>query len=305
MTGYRRNTARKMRMSGIPYQNTDFDASDDSLHTPTDSFYDNETFWYSFFVPERRLGGWLYTGVRQLPGITHGGLWIWDDGGYLPSSCRFYEGFAHLKAPATRGPDFAFATGMGIEVVEPLMAYRLTYDDRDRVHADLRFDAVEAPVALRAGTPPYPKAHHFDQVGHVVGTVELDGEHVDVDCYAIRDRSWGPRTERGYRRVGYTWGGSAELSFLTFSAPSGHEDRIHSGYLRRDGEIYRISEGERRVVRGADGKPQAVEIDAVDEGGRSLAACGTALSHFLLPHATSCPPSQPARAIHRRKSPPS
>lgn len=148
-------------MSGIPYQNTDFDASDDSLHTPTGSFYDNETFWYSFFVPERRLGGWLYTGVRQLPGITHGGLWIWDDGGYLPSSCRFYEGFSHLKA------------------------------------------------------------RHFDQVGHVVGTVELDGERVDVDCYAIRDRSWGPRTERGYRRVGYTWGGSAELSFLTFSAPSG------------------------------------------------------------------------------------
>jgi hypothetical protein len=274
-------------MSGTPYQNTDFGASDDRLHTPTDSFYDNETFWYSFFVPERRLGGWLYAGVRQHPGITHGGLWIWDDSGYLPSSCRFYEGFSHLKAPATKGPDFAFPTGMGIEVLEPLMAYRLTYDDRDRVRADLRFDAVEPPVALRSGTPPYPKAHHFDQVGHVVGTVDLDGERIDVDCYAIRDRSWGPRTERGYQRVGYTWAGSAELSFLTFSAPSGHDDRIHSGYLRRDGELYRISEGERRVVRGAEGKPRAFEIDAVDEGGRTLAARATALSHFLLPHATS------------------
>jgi len=44
--------------------------ADDGLHEPSDSFYDNETFWYSFFVPERGLGGWLYTGVRKRPGVT-------------------------------------------------------------------------------------------------------------------------------------------------------------------------------------------------------------------------------------------
>jgi hypothetical protein len=269
-----------------PYVNTDFGAADDSLHTPTDSFYDNETFWYSFFVPERRIGGWLYTGVRQHPGITHGGMWIWDDSGWLPTDCRFYEGFSALKAPSMRGPDFAFPNGMGIEVLEPLTSYRLTYDDRDRVRADLRFDAVEPPVALQSGAPPYPKAHHFDQIGHVTGTVQLDGEAIAVDCHAIRDRSWGPRTERGYQRVGYTWGGSADLSFLTYTSPTEHDDRVHTGYLRRDGELYRITGGDRRVVRSPDGRPESFEIEAVDEAGRSLHARGTALSHLQLPGAT-------------------
>jgi hypothetical protein len=274
-------------VSATPYENDEFDAADDSLHTPTESFYDNETFWYSFFLPERRLGGWLYTGVRQHPGVTHGGMWIWDESGHLPSDCRFYEGFSHLKAPANRGPNFAFANGMGIEVLDPLMSYHLTYDDRDRARADLRFDAVEPPVALRAGAPPYPKAHHFDQVGHVVGTVDLDGERIDVDCYAIRDRSWGPRTERGYQRVGYTWAADRDVTFLTYSSPKPDEDRIHTGYLRRDGELFRIAEGERRIVRSADGKLRSIEISAVDEAGRSFSARGAGLSHLLLPHATS------------------
>jgi hypothetical protein len=269
-----------------PYENADFGAADDSLHSPSESFYDNETFWYSFFVPERRLGAWLYTGVRQHPGITHGGMWVWDDSGWLPSDCRFYEGFSALKAPSMRGPDFASPTGMGIEVIEPLMSYRLTYDDRDRVTVDLRFDAVEPPVALRSGAPPYPKAHHFDQMGHVVGDLHLDGETIHVDCYAIRDRSWGPRTERGYQRVGYAWGGSADVSFLTYSSPAQGDDKVHTGYLRREGDIYRITGGERRVVRSAGGRARTIEIDAVDEAGRTVTAHGTALSHLQLPGAT-------------------
>jgi hypothetical protein len=269
-----------------PYVNTDFGPADDNLHTPTDSFYDNETFWFSFFVPERRIGAWLYAGVRQHPGITHGGMWVWDDSGWLPSDCRFYEGFSALKAPSMRGPDFSFPTGMGIEVLEPLMSYRLTYDDRDRADVELRFDAVEPPVALRSGAPPYPKAHHFDQIGHVVGALRLDGEEIPVDCYAIRDRSWGPRTERGYQRVGYTWGGSAELSFLTYTSPTAEDDNVHTGYLRRDGDLYRIKGGNRHVVRFPDGRPETIDIDAVDEAGRTVAAHGEALSHLQLPGAT-------------------
>src|SRR5437660_6016104 len=75
---------RRRHVTMAAYVNADFGAADDCLHAPSDSFYDNETFWYSIFVPERRLGAWLYTGVRQHPGITHGGMWVWDDSGWLP-----------------------------------------------------------------------------------------------------------------------------------------------------------------------------------------------------------------------------
>ena len=264
-----------------------FTSADDGLHEPSGSFYENETFWYSFFVPERRLGGWLYTGVRQNAGVTHGGLWIWDDSGHLPWTTRFYEGFAHLKTPPSGSGDLSFATGMTIKVREPLMSYDLGYDDRDRVKVALRFDAVEEPVALRHGTPPYPKASHFDQMGRVTGEIILDGERVDVDCVAIRDRSWGPRPERGSQRVGYAWGGSENTSFLTYSAPTATSDDVHSGYLRREGDIRYIVRGQRSISRDPETLlPRMITVQAEDEDGRQITARGQALSHLILPGAT-------------------
>jgi hypothetical protein len=146
---------------------------------------------------------------------------------------------------------------------------------------------VHAPGRWRPGAPPYPKASHFDQIGHVTGTVVLDGETIPVDCHAMRDRSWGPRTERGYRRVGYTWAGSEGLSLLTYSSPTGDSDDVHTGYLRRDGELHRLASGRRRVVRDTAGHLVSIDLDVVDEAGRRLRAHGYPLSDFLLPHSTS------------------
>jgi hypothetical protein len=266
-----------------------FTRADDGLHAPGDSFYENETFWFSFFVPEQRLGAWLYAGVRQNAGVTHGGLWIWDDNGSLaPWDTPFYEHFSHLRLPSGRGPEeMRFPTGFTVRVREPLMSYDLAYDDRDRVRVDLRFDAVEPPVPLRSGAPPYPKASHFDQIGHVTGTVALDGTTIPVDCFAMRDRSWGPRTERGYRRVGYSWAGNEELSLLTYSSPTPDSDDVHTGYVRREGKLHRIASGKRRVERDRAGHLVSIDLDVVDEAGGRLHAHGEPLSDFLLPHSTS------------------
>lgn len=101
-------------------EDTQFSAVDDGLHELS-GFYDTETFWFSFFVPERSLGGWLYTTVRPIAGVSGGGAWIWDATAIDPWSIPFFEQF--------------------------------------------------------------------------------DGETIPVDCFAMRDRSWGRRNERGYRRV--------------------------------------------------------------------------------------------------------
>ena len=40
-----------------------------------------ETFWTSFNVPERKLGGWLYNQVllnQGDNGLCNGGVWVWD-----------------------------------------------------------------------------------------------------------------------------------------------------------------------------------------------------------------------------------
>lgn len=262
-----------------------FDPEDDALHVPSDSHYEAETFWYSFFVPERRIGGWIYASVRQNAGITAGGMWLWDHTTPHPVDIPFYEYFAHLKLPAERGPiRVAFATGMTVQLREPLMAYDVTYDDRDRIHADLRFDALEPPVPLRTGEPPYPNAHHFDQTGRVSGTITLDGNEIPVDCFAMRDRSWGPRPERGYRRVGYTWAAGRATSLLTYTAPVGEGvEHIYSGYLRRAGKISRLVAGTRHVERDpAEGWVTGISLDARTEDSQRILGEARGVSRLLL-----------------------
>lgn len=177
---------------------------------------------------------------------------------------------------------------MTIDVRNPLMSYDMSYNDRDRLSVELHFEALEPPVPLRAGAPPYPKAHHFDQTGHVTGTIRLDGEQIAVDCYAMRDRSWGRRTERGYSRIGYAWAASPALSLLTYSLPTDTSDNVHTGYLRIGHEIAYIADGRRIVERDPSNKwVTKVAIDATDELGRQVHAEGRAVSRLILPGSTS------------------
>src|SRR5215213_9164721 len=269
-----------------------FGPIDDSPHQPSDNHYETETYWFSFFVPERAIGGWLYASTRANVGVTAGGAWMWDDGGVAPWDLPFYENFSHLKLPRETSPgQVEFPTGMSVAVVEPGMSYDLVYDDRDRFRANLRFDGLEQPVPLRAGAPPYPRASHYDQTGRVTGTLSLDGERIEVDCYAMRDRSWGPRNERGYRRVGYTWAASPELSLLTYTAPGDgdrDEEQVHSGYLRRGDQVAQITGGRRRVQR--DPQEQwvtGIDLEISDELGRTLTAHADGGSRLILPGSTS------------------
>ena len=60
-----------------------------------------------------------------------------------------------------------------------------------------------APNPHPTGVIPFLKGVHFDQAGHVAGTMVLRGETVPIDCYSVRDRSWGPRPQgRPKRRTG-------------------------------------------------------------------------------------------------------
>ncbi|MET0782413.1 MAG: hypothetical protein ABWZ16_12965 [Microbacterium sp.] len=267
-----------------------FTAADDGLHAGSDSFYETETFWFSFFVPERAIGGWLYTSVKSTAGVCAGGAWIWDASAPEPWRIPFYENFSWLRLGAM--PDsphqLSFPTGTTIRVIEPLMSYDLVHDDRDRLRVDLRFEALEPPIPLRSGEPPYPAAHHFDQTGHVTGTIRLDGETIDVDCYAMRDRSWGPRPERGYNRIGYVWAANPAVGFLAYSLPHSDTDSIHTGYHRVGDVVSYIASGRRSVERDPGSNwVTAMTVHAVDELGRDLHAEGRAVSRLVLPGSTN------------------
>jgi hypothetical protein len=269
-----------------------FGPVDDGLHAPgSDSFYETETWWFSFFVPSRAIGAWVYASVRQHASTSGGGAWIWDKTGPNPWDAPFFQQFSQLKLPGTRGPDaMEFTTGLTVRTIEPGSSYDLSYDDRARLQVRLRFDALEPNVPLRSGAPPYPRsASHYDQTGRVTGHFVLDGERTDVDCFAMRDRSWSIRTERGTRRVGYTWVADADLSMLTYTTPDDEdEERVHSGYVRREGQIAQITGGRRRVRRDhAEGWVTAIDVEVTDALGRTTRGHADATSRLILPGAMS------------------
>ena len=114
----------------------------------------------------------------------------------------------------------------------------------------------------------------------------MDGERYDVDCYSMRDRSWGPRKLLPVRLC-YPWAAAADdHSFLAPSVSQyplatdpifDTEERVMagSGWYLRDGVKACLAEGTLKTLeRGPDGRPLRQVIEAVDELGRPLRAVG-------------------------------
>lgn len=272
-----------------------FAPDDDRLHPASDKHSWTETSWWSFNVPERNLGGWLYVQVRPHQDSTAGGAFVWDDTASLPWELPFYGMFTHQKlAPDLDLRHARLESGVGIDVVEPGMVYDLSYrfrDEHDFV-ADLHFEGLIPPFPYLSGTPPFSASSHFDQPGHLTGVVRLRGEDVAVDCLSVRDRSWGPRPEHWGRagRLSYAFGTfDRGNGFLAFCSPVGddpfsEEERLTTGYLLRDGVARRLTAGRRRNRRDdGDGMVREIDLSLEDETGRTLEVSGTSVARMVLP----------------------
>jgi len=279
-----------------------FTAADDSLHPVGDPALDwTETTWWSFNVPHRSLAGWLYTQIKPNLGISTGGAFVYGPGAWLPWDLPFHAWFSHQPLPDPLDlRDATFRNGVSVRVLDPGMSYRLGYRFRDNTDftADLRFDGLTPPVPHLTGAPPFTGSSHYDQHGRVVGSLTLHGERIDVDCFAVRDRSWGRRPEHigvGAGRLSYAFGTVApDEMFLIFTLPMSAEPgetagRLSSGYLVRDGVLRRLAEATRCDQRDpGTGAVAALEIDGYDVDGRELNVTGRAISRMALPGSSLC-----------------
>ena len=75
-----------------------FTPADDGLHQLSDRWWETETAWFSFHVPERCLGGWLYTMIRPNIGTVAGGAWVWDETAELPWAVRYSTNYSRVAA---------------------------------------------------------------------------------------------------------------------------------------------------------------------------------------------------------------
>jgi len=271
---------------------------DDQPHQLSEDPWETETWWFSFVVPERAMLGYLYTFVRPNLGICGGGAMVWDDTGHLPWDALFFDHQWSIPLPRLpEGPRLVFPNGTTVEVRRALHDYHVEYRSighRSIDHpgdqglsVDIDFEGVTEPNAFVQGRYPFVVAAHLDQPGRVRGVVVVRGERVAIDCFAMRDRSWGgPRTDLKATRVGYSFGtAAADRGFLAFARPhrdgSSEPEPVTSGYLLRDGIRAPLVEGGRRVVRDeAQGWPTRIELWATDADGRHLAVVGHAVNRI-------------------------
>ncbi len=278
-----------------------FTAQDDERHQPGPSPDWTETIWFSFFVPERGLGGWLYVQMRPNLGTTAGGAFVYGPGSWEMREIPYYAYFQHQPLPSPLDiRDVAFRTGVSVKVLEPGQRYQLGYRFRDQTDflADLEFQGLTPPVPHVQGAPPFVGSSHFDQHGHVTGTIMLHGEMIPVDCYAVRDRSWGRRPELvglGAKRLSYVFGTtSADEAFLVFCLPEGGDqtaevETLSSGYLLRDGKLRRLATATRHNRRDpATGGVAHVDVEATDTDGRALHVSGEKVSAMALQDCKLC-----------------
>lgn len=265
--------------------------SDDALHQAgtEEAFF--EAWWFGFQVPDRLLSVYAYPWFRPNLGLAGGGVLAWDERGSLPWS-MLHNDYAWSRAyPDTgrmvQGNVLDTPQGVLIECLAPAERYRVRYE-REALGFDVTFEAI-GPATSTAATTAEEGIFkgHVDQPGHYHGHVHIGEESVAVDCYGVRDRSWGPRRDDATgMHVGYYHAtASARDAFLIVTHADLDDDNrssLISGYLIRDGEHAPLATGEARVTRNADLSPATCLIEAEDVRGRRLRAVGTSLNYAAL-----------------------
>jgi hypothetical protein len=256
---------------------------DDTLHLPppTADTWWTETFWFTFAVPERKVFGNFYLYFRPLLSSFGGGVTIFDDTGSAPWEIPYYNFQHHLPLPAELDMrDAQLPLGMFLSQIKPMHSYAFGIRTEE-VTADLRFESIAQPLlTVPKPRPPFTGAYHVDQPGRITGDLSLRGETMNVDCYLMRDRSWGRRPDLRGVKAGYDYAFvSQDLGFLGLSLDRG-EDRVVMGFILRDGVWSKAVGGRRTVHRDAHGMPVAIDIEVNDQLGRSINAHGETQTRF-------------------------
>ena len=250
----------------------------------------NESAWFGFSIPERNINGFFYYWHRPNMGLVTSQVALWDGNDDHRGDCIYYDWQPYNPRAAEVGMfDMRLESGMSVRLREPLTAYELRYD-APGCRLDLLWEGV-APAYNLSWTEESSEddktrdwgSFHYEQFGHVTGSVVIDGERYDVDCHHIRDRSWGVRKPfpphmRGGADMGWI---SDDLAFcITSATPDATDatadvDPVMYGMMIKDGAMSFVTGGQRRVTqRGPDGQPQRLEIEAHDDDGRELRIAG-------------------------------
>ena len=251
-----------------------------------------ETQYFGFSVPEEHIHAIGYMWWHPNLKVCTGGLMVWQGVKDRPVDAELcdWRTFMSDKAIAKDLHEFRFDNGYGVKILEPNKRFRMTYDAPSQNNSvDITAEAVLPAVMFGDGL-------HFEQTMRMTGKLVLRGAEYDIDCWNIRDRSWGkPRPEELMQIPPFSWMCATFSETFSFNCtvfdsakhnPSirpelamPEEKALSGGWVWRDGQLGRIVKAEKRAVRGpGQTVPAAIHFWFEDEHGREFDAHGRLLS---------------------------
>lgn len=280
--------SKDVKMSAQPTIDTPFTPEDDCYHQLSDDLYETETNWWSWNVPERKMGGWIHTPYYPNRKTVTWRIFVWDDKAAGIGQLPYFKKVEEIAMPDN--PDLRDITfpggGYSLKMLKPMMDYHLSYSDPDR-NFSLEFEhkSTHPPHRFPPGEAPMVWTPHFDQLGDVRGEMVLNGERIELNCLGVRDRTWGPRggphassqkpkykgggtrvlhpggpkwreieRERGRGRIQYIFGHArdGQTGFLGFLRPQDGEasgwSPMNAGWLIKNGEFGRLDKTKSRML---------------------------------------------------------
>jgi len=240
----------------------------------TDDPYWNESVWFSFSMPEQRIHGFIQYYFRPNMGMLNGGPVMWDASGLCVWNCLYYN-WSHLQAAPAGAEKFRMTANnsLSVNVLEPLQRYAIGYDNEGFV-LDLEWSAVGPVHELKSTTGAQQSAqkYHMEQPGRMRGIVRRDGVEYAIDCYSMRDTSYGPRVYQSASTGSYFWGIADNSAFHAIAKGAGRKQDVIGGFIWRDGKLGSLVSGTRLTDAYAAHGPRQVRFNATDQHGRHIDA---------------------------------
>ena len=267
-------------------------------HTPENVQFDwAETAFFSVYVPEDNLTAWVYLVARPGVGAIVCDVEVIDHVGRATIEAVYADFQQHLPLPE-KFEKFTLPNGLSLESLS-VRDYRIDYvgvDDTE-FHWDVRgimepFDIHDPAMDPLASHDPNASgfgaayANHFDMTAHTTGTMKVRGKTYQVDCVTTMDHSWGPRTERGMRPMGWINANfSKQCAFQTIwsfdpMAKGWDQFTLAHGYALVDGQMRGLVKGRIRASRPSDKSvfPLGYEAVLTDIDGREHVLFGTVIA---------------------------
>ena len=213
----------------------------------------NETYLFSFQIPEKDLIGYIYLWIHAELRMATSCVMIWQGVNRYPHEVEHFNIYQYLPYPKVEGDTIIIPEiGMEIKIIEPLVSHEITYSHpASNTSLKLKTKALLPPVQESGKL-------HFEQPLHMTGEMILNGEAHTVDCYSMRDRSYrGVRSEAIIQHPPLSYAscisddGSVVFNFSCSDDPESgppwaenydfsNEELFMQGWIHRDGQLSKI-----------------------------------------------------------------